>query len=164
MNRRLSLFLPIVAIAAIACGGTAPSASPSPTPVPSAPAPSGAPTGDIVVDLNTVGGGPVRAIVKDESGEVVGASSGDPADGVSVDFDAVRVESVDADTIQLTFSDYPAPNEYTVAVSNGADGGITIAITRPEPTETTDSIGLDRVLVLDFDGDVAAADVDATIQ
>lgn len=164
MNRRLSLFLPIVAVAAIACGGTAPSASPTPTPVPSAPAPSGAPTGDIAVDLNTVGGGPVRAIVKDESGLVVGASSGDPADGVSVDFDTVRVESVDADTIQLTFSDYPAPNEYTVVVSSGPDGSVAVAITRPEPTEATDAIALDRVLVLDFDGDVTAADVDAKIQ
>lgn len=169
-----------VGLVAVGCSGSGASPSPSEQPAsdppiaspsapvdsPSAPvdSPSAPPDGmETIVELDTVGGGPVKALVKDESGSLAGASSGDPAEGVSVDFDDVRVEAIDDDSIRLTWSDYPAPNEYPVLITIGDDGRFSIAITRPEPTGTTDAIALDRELVLDFHVAVPVTDVDATI-
>lgn len=162
-----------VGLVAVGCGGSGaspsqPPASDPPVSSPSAPptdSPSAPPEGmEVIVELETMGGGPVKAIVKDESGSLAGAKSGQPADGVSVDFDDVRVEAIDDDSIRLTWSDYPAPNEYPVLVTIGDDGRFSIAITRPEPTEATDAIALDRVLELDFHVAVPVSDVDATVQ
>lgn len=158
----LAIAFGVAALVLAACG-SAPTPSTPPASDPPVASPS-APSGqDVVVDLETVGGGPVRAVVRDSTGRVSGASTGSPADGVSVDFDDVRVESIDGDSIRLTWSDYPAPNEYTVLVSSGEGGQISIAITRPEPSGATDSIALDRVLVLDFSDAVSPADVVASI-
>ena len=69
---------------------------------------------------------------------LAGAATGHPADGVSVGWDEVRVESIDDDSIRLTWSDYPIASEYAVMIAIDEDGRFGIQVIRPlrPPTRT----------------------------
>jgi hypothetical protein len=121
-----------------------PSASPTVTPVvsPSEPSP-------IAVNLIETVGGDATATVTDSTGTLVGAVSGQPGEGMSVEFGTTRIERLvgDPNTIVLTWSDFPCTVDYQVRVD---PAGPAISITRPACT--SDAIGVDRVLHLTFDG------------
>ena len=160
----------LIAFAAIvaACSGSA--ASPSVPPVSQPPVASPSAPGDggdgseTYVELETRGGQTPRALVKDLTDSLAGAATGHPAEGVSVGWDEVRVESIDDDSIRLTWSDYPIANEYAVMIAIDEDGRFGIQVVRPAPTTDTDTVALDRVLVLDFHVAVPLSDIDAGVQ
>jgi hypothetical protein len=119
--------------------------------------------GETIVELETTAPQSSFATILDFTDSLAGASSGQPEEGVSVGWDEVRVESIDDDSIKLTWSDYPIANTYGVQIVIGYDGTFGIQVARPMPTTDTDSIALDRVLVLDFHVAVPLTDVAASI-
>ncbi len=176
----LSLALATAAVAVLAIGASsrvaaddpspsspAPVVTPSPiatpipvpvvTPVPSQPADRN------VIDLVDPLGHEVSVVLDDESGRVVRARSGHPGDGMSVRWYAVKVALVDDDTIRLTWVGLPGDVEIGVAVSEGGDGRLLIAITQPIPPRFSDALGVDRILELDLDESVTADDIVATL-
>jgi hypothetical protein len=118
----------------------------------------------IRVDLQVVDGhNEVYVDVVDRSGLLVDAETGTPADGASVDYDAVEVENLDAKTLRLTWTDYPIDNALALFIDE-TEGGLQLVLVRPDPTGVTDSIGMDRELVLTFASPVSADDVRAFVQ
>jgi hypothetical protein len=98
----------------------------------------------------------VTVDVVDETSRVVEARTGRPADGASVDFDNLAIENLDPSTLQLTWIDYPMDSALTLFISE-AGGHLRLVLVRPEPTGTTDAMGLDRVMILRFARPVDAA-------
>src|SRR4051794_8782462 len=91
---------------------TQPTAKPT-APVQPTPAPSEDPGSDampITVDLVTADRHDVRIDIVDHSGRLVGARSGQPAEGISVDTGKVDVRNVDDRTLRLTWSDFAMDN------------------------------------------------------
>lgn len=133
---------------------TVPSPSPRPSPKPAVPP---------KVRISTVNHADVTLDIVDETSRVIEARSGPAIEGVSVDFDRLDVENLDATTLRLTWSDFPIDNALTLFVSEG-DGRLRLVLVRPGPTETTDSIAFDRQLLVRFATPVDATDVDTFVQ
>ena len=149
-----------------------PSAPAEPTPAeptPVAPTPSPNPTDDgsdampIRVDIETVAGGDVYVDIVDETGLLVGAKSGTPAEGQSVGQYELEVENLDATTLKLKWVDYPIENALALYISEH-DGGLRLLLIQPAPTGPTDSIALDRELILSFSQPISADDVESFLQ
>ena len=138
-------------------------------PTPEAPTPSPKPTDDgsdampIRVDLETVAGGDVYVDIVDETGLLVGAKSGTPAEGQSVGQYELEVENLDARTLRLKWVDYPIENALALYISEH-DGGLRLLLIQPAPTGPTDSIALDRELILSFSQPISADDVESFLQ
>ena len=153
------------AMVAVALGGSRPAraadlpATASPTPVVT-PTPS---AGPIHVDINVIGDDEVGVDIVDETGTVVGGSSGPAADGPSVESYTLKVEQADADTLRLTWIDYAIDNALQLHVFDN-DGVLQLVMIQPEPTTDVDAMAFDRVLFLDFDGPVSAGAVEAWLQ
>jgi hypothetical protein len=135
------------------------------TPVPATPEPSdpGEVAMPITVVLDTADGSDVDVDIVDYPGVIEGGHSGDPAEGVSIDFDDIDVQAVDARTIQLTWSDFAMDNDLTLYVYR-TDAGYRLVLIRPEPTTAVDSIGADRQLLLTFEQAIDLADLEVEIQ
>ncbi len=160
-------------------GIAAPPASPSPsptvqptavpTPVPTAPADAPAPTDGgsdaipIKVDLETANGADVYVDIVDQTGLLVDAVSGTPAEGQSVGAYTLQVENLDATTLRLSWVDYPIDNALALYIDE-FEGGIRLLLVQPEPTGPTDSIAMDRELILSFSQPVSADQVEAFLQ
>ena len=149
-----------------------PSAPAEPTPVaptPVAPTPIPKPTDDgsdampIRVDIETVAGGDVYVDIVDETGLLVGAKSGTPAEGQSVGQYELEVENLDATTLKLKWVDYPIENALALYISEH-NGGLRLLLIQPAPTGPTDSIALDRELILSFSQPISADDVESFLQ
>jgi hypothetical protein len=144
-----------------------PSAPAEPTPV--APTQSPKPTDDgsdampIRVDIETVAGGDVYVDIVDETGLLVGAKSGSPAEGQSVGQYELEVENLDARTLKLKWVDYPIKNALALYISEH-EGGLRLLLIQPAPTGPTDSIALDRELILSFSQPISAGDVESFLQ
>lgn len=156
------LGLLLAAVAALGIGGQRdpavvlpPSASPSVTPPPASPS---ATPGSFRVDLTVVAGQPQTVTIVDRSGLVLEAISGVPSEqgGQSFPFDAVEVSNLDATTLQLAWSGYPCQTDHTLTIE---PDGRTMSLERPACEGATDTIGLDRILILRFSAPVAAEDV-----
>ena len=78
-----------------------------------------------------------------------GGASGQPDEGMSVEPGTIKVASVDATTLRLTWVDYPIDNDLTLYVYR-EDGGFRLVLIQPEPTGPTDAMGSDRELLLTF--------------
>jgi hypothetical protein len=147
-------------------GSPAPSSPASQSPAPAVPAPpSAAPTGPALpasfhVTLAVKGGSPISLSIFDDSGALLTATSGTPADGASVGDGVVAVanDPSDPNTIVLTWSGTPCDTSHTLNISQDAR---TFAIERPACSG--DLLPLDRILRLTFDRPIAAASVTATI-
>jgi hypothetical protein len=145
--------------------------SPVPSGAPSAPAPSPvkaptpAPTevadGPIVVDLDTADANDVSVEIDDATGKVVGASSGSARDGMSVRWGEIVAENVDSDTVRISWSGWPIDEVIDLGISADGDG-YDFAFSQKLPYPNTDAMGADRVLVIDFDHPVDAADISAS--
>jgi hypothetical protein len=151
---------------AVALGGSRPARAADLPEATSSPAPVVTPTpsaGPIHVDINVIGDDEVGVDIVDETGAVVGGSSGLAADGPSVESYTLQVEQADADTLRLTWIDYAIDNQLQLHVFDN-DGVLQLVMIQPEPTTEVDAIAFDRVLFLDFDGPVSADDVEAWLQ
>jgi len=162
-----TLALLLAAVVAIGVGGPkplvvlpnpSPSASPgiSPTPSPTGTAPAG-----ILVNLTVAAGQPQTVDVIDESGTLLEASSGSPTDGQGFPSDSVEVTNIDATTLQLGWAGFPCRTDHELRI--GSDGRV-MTLVRPPCDGVTDSIGVDRILILRFSEPIVAAEVAITIQ
>lgn len=141
----------------------------APSEAPSSPAPTPTPTDGgtdampIKVDLDNVSGADVYVDIADRTGLLVSAESGKPAEGQSVAPYALEVENLDATTLKLTWVDYPIDNALALYIDEH-DRGIRLLLVQPQPTGPTDSIALDRELVLSFSKPISADTVEAFLQ
>ena len=177
MNRLSSLAAPIAVLAltivVAACGASAASPAPA-TPVPTAaptgtpvvtptpastPKPSASPSqggvGDEPIDLDVALGHDVAVVVTDRSGHLVGAQSGEGADGMSVRWGDAIVKNLDPNTIQVTWVGLPQ-DEIVGLVVELHDDGLLLRFGQAAPYPNSDAMGADRVMVFDFDMPVSA--------
>ena len=139
------------------------------TPQPSQPAqPTAEPSEDpgsdampLTVDLVTADDHDVRVDIVDHSGRLVGARSGRPAEGISVDTGRVNIENVDDRTLRLTWSDFAMDNALALYID---ESGATVILVQPGPVGAVDAIGADRQLVLTFDAPIKAGDLHISVQ
>ncbi len=155
------LGLLLAAIAAVGIGSRNPSVV---TPLPSAtvsPTASSVAPQPFQVDLNVPAGQPQTVGVVDRSGLVVEATSGTPTgeSGASFPFDSVEVSNLDATTLQLGWTGFPCQTDHTLTIE--PDGAMTLE--RPACVGATDSIAIDRILVLRFEEPIRAADAPVTL-
>lgn len=138
-----------------------PAETPQPSPEPTQPADDG----DLLpVALETFDGHAVTVAILDETGSVTGAVTGQPGDGASVEGYSLHVENVDADTLRLTWIDFPIDNELKLLVLHDPDGELRLVMVQPEPRGETDAIGFDRELLVSFDRPVEASQVETFLQ
>lgn len=143
-----------------------PSASPSGAPSPSG-SPGVSPTGPahagILVELVVPAGEPQTVDVVDESGLLVSATSGGPTGetGASFPFDAVEVTNIDERTLQLGWTGYPCRTDHRLSIAASLDS---MVLTRPGCTGDTDTIAVDRILILAFSDAVSAVDIEVDLQ
>ncbi len=130
------------------------------TPVPATPAPTAVSIGvPPVVVLDTIDDQDPRLSIDDQTGRLVAARSGHAGDGMSVAWNTAKVDQVDPTTVQVTWAGFPG--EELAILTIDADGGNPVLVfDQKVPYADTDALGADRVLVLTFDGPVAAADVE----
>jgi hypothetical protein len=132
---------------------TPPTAAPSDDP--------SSPTADVfVVDLDTADENDVTVVIDDETGTVVSATSGQAADGMSVRWNTIRIDPIDADTLKLTWAGWPQDEVIDVVVAKGGVGYF-VTFTQKMPYPNTDAMGADRVLIIDFASTVDPSDVEA---
>ena len=171
----LAILIGIVAVVAIVANGSlapreaTPSPAPTdrPSPVPTVeptlaptPVPSGGP---VKVDLDTATDHDVSVLIDDQSGNLVDARSGRAGDGMSVRWFDVKAENVDSDTIRVTWVGLPVDEVIATSILT-KDGVVRIRLVQSSPPQNSDAIGFDRVLDLTFDTDVAAEDVQVSIE
>ncbi|HET9458147.1 MAG TPA: hypothetical protein VFO78_12445 [Candidatus Limnocylindrales bacterium] len=175
----VALVLGLIVLAFVAgsvfgrAGSPAPSVSPSAPPsagpsgaptAPPTPAPSDDPSdGFIEVDLDIATPHDVSVEVQDETGLIVGASSGRAGDGMSVRWFTMKVENIDAQTVRVTWVGFPADAELELRVYE-LDGKVALRLLQAGPPPNSDAVGFDRVLDLEFDRPVNAEDVLTSIQ
>jgi hypothetical protein len=139
---------------------TSPTASPSASPIPSASA-TGPVGAGLLVELVVAAGEPQTVDVIDESGEVLEATSGTPmGDGQSFPSDDVVVTNIDATTLQLGWAGFPCRTDHDLLI--GTDP-LVMTMVRPPCQGATDSIGVDRILILRFSEPIDAAAVSITL-
>ena len=177
-NRRVLSFAALTVVAAVALaacsGGTAaspepstpadpvPTVAPSPAPADPSPVPSPVADGRFEFALDVADAHDVSALVTDDSDRIVGASSGQAGDGMSVRWSDIDIVNLDPDTLRITFVGYPQDEVIAVGFDVAAGDGFNLTIDQRLPLPNTDALGADRVLVLDFDGAVDASNVYAS--
>ena len=117
----------------------------------------------VVIDLDVATDHDVRVTVIDDGGSLVGIRSGHAGDGMSVRWFDLKVENVDSSTLRLTWIGFAADDESVLNVGEN-DGHVQLALSVAGPPADSDATGYDRVLILEFDHDVNAADVTSTVQ
>jgi len=172
----ISLAVALVAIVLLVASGVlgrgadpAPSGSPKPTPtsmpdVTPTPAPSDRPAGGIIkVDLTVQTEHSVSVLIDDHTGVLADAVSGRPGDGMTVRWGDWKVENVDARTLRLIWVGLPRDEEVVLSISE-VDAAYRFILVQAAPPANSDAIGFDRILILSFDSDVSADDVQVTIE
>lgn len=134
-----------------------------PSSAPSTPSDDGGDAMPLKVDLDNATGADVYVDIVDRTGILVGATSGQPGDGASVEPYRLQVTNIDDRTLRLTWVDYPIDNALALYVDK-VDAGYRLLLIQPEPTGPTDSIAFDRELVLTFSEPVSADSVEAFLQ
>jgi hypothetical protein len=150
-----------------------PTATPAPTSAPSS-VPTSAPSADptdaeepghdampLTVNLINETNDHVYVDIADNSGLLVDAVSGTPRDGASVEPYKLKVETIDARTLRLTWSDYAIPNGLALYIDESARRFILV---QPEPKGDVDAMVHDRVLILTFSESISADDIEAILQ
>ena len=155
----------VTAAPPVASPSVAPAKTPTPTVAPSkAPTPTPTPPPSVPgsVDLDNASGHDVSILIHDQVGDLVGAESGKPGDGMSVRWHDSIVENVDATSIRVTWVGLPGDDVADLGIS-GEAGAYVVTIVQPGPYANTDAMGEDRVLILTFDAPVSADDVTVEI-
>jgi hypothetical protein len=117
----------------------------------------------IRVDLDNETGADVHVDIVDRTGSIVGAETGSPREGASVESGTVEVVNLDPRTLKLTWTDYPIDNALALYVDRVEDG-LWLILVQPDPTGPTDAIAFDRELVLRFAQPISADAVKTFIQ
>jgi hypothetical protein len=117
----------------------------------------------MTVDLENATDADIDIDIVDHTGGLVGAVSGTPGDGASVEPYTILVENVDDRTLRLTWVDYPIDNDLALFVDETSTG-VRLVLVQPEPTGPTDAVAFDRILELTFDAPVSAGQVEAFLQ
>ena len=143
-------------------------APPNPPSMPSSPQPTVVPTDDpadgpIILDLDNLTDHDVSVVIDDSTGNLDGAVSGQPGDGMSVRWLDVKVENLDSKTLRVVWVGLPRDKQVQLSIA-GDDGSYRLDFVQAAPPANSDSVGYDRILVLGFDTDVAADDVDVTFK
>ncbi len=178
----VAVLLAVAAVLVIVAGGAfgrgvdpspapsvAPSSPPSVSPgVPSTPQPTVVPTGDpddgaITVDLDNLTDHDVSVVIDDETGTLDEAVSDQPGDGMSVRWFDVKVENVDSKTVRVVWVGLPRDEQVQLSISED-DGTYHLDFLQAAPPANSDAVGYDRVLVLRFDAEVSADDVEVTFK
>ena len=141
----------VVASIGIAIVGSRPSdltVPPGPTPSAS-PVPSGPGTGtySATITLQVRGGRPIALAVRDTTGEVSAAVSGQPGDGASVEPGRARIEPAPGDPTSLIVTWAGLPCETSGAML--VDEGRRLITITPEPC-SGDALAFDRAVILRF--------------
>jgi hypothetical protein len=137
-----------------------PIATPEPTP---APTDGGEDAIPITVHLDTNTAADVYVDIVDRIGILGEAVTGHPAEGASIEPGVLRVENVDERTLRLSWSSWVLTGGLALALEEG-DAGYRFTLVLPEPTDSTDAMAVDHMLLLTFDEPVSAQDVEAIIQ
>ena len=159
----------VAAMTLAACGGasarqpadepTTPPVPASPSPTSPTPTPSLAPTpAPITVSIIDPYGNDVTARIVDASGRLVRATSAQPSDGGVVPGDQLAITNDGPNRLTLEWTDLPCGTGYEVTIDAGATA---IAVSREACGG--DLLPTDRILVLEFDGPVDAADVAGSV-
>jgi hypothetical protein len=162
------LGLLLAAVVAVGVGGPTvpaivapPTASqPNATPAPSTSQPPSAPIFHVAL---TVPAGQAQTVeVIDGSGLVDEAMSGAPSGetGQNFPFESVEVSNLDPTTLQLAWAGFPCRTDHTLTIQ---PDGRSMSLQRPACVGDTDTIGIDRILVLHFSEPVAAEDVTVSL-
>ena len=138
----------------------APTDEPSDDPAPTEPGDDAMP---IKVDLDNATGADVYVDIVDKTGDLAGARTGDPGDGASVEPYTLQVRNLDQRTFELTWVDYPIDNALALYITREGDG-YRLVLIQPEPTEPTDAVAFDRMLIIEFEHDVELEDIEAELQ
>ncbi len=97
--------------------------------------------------------------VNDESGRLIGATSGTPGDGSSVPLNSIQVVNDDPSTLRLTWAGPPCADSNLLVIDGTGRSMIMV-----QPECAGDAIAFDRIVILAFDSPVSATDVSARIQ
>jgi hypothetical protein len=81
---------------------------------------------------------------------------------MSVRWSDIDIVNLDARTLRVTFVGYPQDEVIDLDFAVAAGDGFNLTISQKLPLPNTDALGADRVVVLEFDQDVAAEDVYAS--
>ncbi|HEX5825506.1 MAG TPA: hypothetical protein VFY18_13690 [Candidatus Limnocylindrales bacterium] len=97
--------------------------------------------------------------VTDSSGTLIGATSGKPADGASVEANKLVVTNLSPSTLRLTWVGGPCDSANSLSIDAA---GHRLLLVQPECPG--DAIATDRILDLAFSTPVKASDIDAFLQ
>jgi hypothetical protein len=141
-----------------------PSVAPTRAPLPTTkPSNGGTDAMPITVALINATGADVHVDIADQTGDLVGAASGKPGEGASVEPYTLHVENLDPKTLKLTWVDFPIDSALELYIEK-VDGAYRLLLVQPEPTGATDAIAFDRELVLSFAEPIAASQVEAFLE
>ena len=130
------------------------------TPVPATPVPTADPTdGPSVVVLDTADDNDPRVVVDDQTGTLADVLTGHAGDGMSVRWNEAIVDQVDPRTIRVTWVGFPGEEQVVLTIDSDR-GAPVLVFDQKAPYANTDALGADRVLVLTFDNDVEADQVE----
>ena len=116
---------------------------------------------DIELDIAT--DDDVVVTVDDEKAQIVDARTGHAGDGMSVRWFDMKIENVDELMLRVTWVGFAA-DENPVLKIGERDGNPELTLIQAGPPPNSDALGFDRVLILEFDSPVSAADVLYSIQ
>jgi hypothetical protein len=111
------------------------------------------------VVLDTVLDDDPRVVIDDQTGTLADVVAGHAGDGMSVRWNDAIVDQVDPRTIRVTWVGFPGEEEVVLTID--ADKGAPVLVfDQKAPYANTDALGFDRVLVLTFETDVDADEVE----
>ena len=158
----LAAVLALVAVLA-ACTATDPRLEDEPAPPTPAPtqaaATTSAPIGAAHVALTVATDNAVTIDVTDASSSLVGAASGTPGDGASVEAYTLNVTNASPTTLRLTWVGGPCDSANQLSID--ADRNRLVLI---QPECPGDAIATDRILDLEFATPIKASDIEPFIQ
>ena len=134
----------------------APTATPAATPTAAA---STAATGSAHVVLNVATPNAVTIDVTDASSTLVGAASGTPGDGASVEAYTLAVANVTPTTLRLTWVGGPCDSANKLLIDAARHRLVVV-----QPECPGDAIATDRVLDLEFATPIKASDLEPFLQ
>ena len=111
------------------------------------------------VDLANSGNHNVYIDIVDQSGTLVRGQSGTPGEGASIAGGVVEVRNIDANTLELKWSDIVGDNALALYIDKSVTHFVLV-----QPEHDGDTFPVDRILVLTFSQPVSAANIQAVLQ
>jgi hypothetical protein len=115
------------------------------------------------VELDIATDDDVVVTVEDEQAQVVDARTGHAGDGMSVRWFNMKIENVDELMLRVTWVGFAADEQPVLKIGE-RDGHPELTLIQAGPPPNSDALGFDRVLILEFNSPVNAADVLYSIQ